>query len=240
MRPRIGVTVNDEDKSSGRRSGIWLGSDYTDALYETGAIPVVLAFTEDNEILDDMAQQLDGLLLTGGNDVSPIIFGEEPHIGLGEIAPIRDEMEVGLFRRMFSARKAVLGICRGIQVMNAAAGGNLYQDLAREWKGTLQHSQKAPRDYLAHSVLVERDTRLFQIYEHEEVMVNTFHHQAVRKVAPGFRVSAKSRDGLVEAIEHPDHAFMVGVQWHPENLWRRHEAHRRLFATFVNAAANRS
>ena len=236
MRPLIGVTASGEEKGCGR-AGIYLGADYADALYAVGAWPVALPFTDDGEALADMAQRLDGLLLTGGIDVDPALFGEEPRLGLGEVSPIRDRMEIGLLSRVLARGRPVFGICRGIQVMNAALGGTLYQDLPREWGGALQHAQKAPRDHTAHAVAVAAGSRLREIAGMERLPVNTFHHQAIRALAPGFVATAHSPDGLVEAVELPGAPFCLGVQWHPENLWRTQAPHRLLFAAFVEAAA---
>lgn len=236
MRPRIGVTGNREDNGSGK-TGLYIGEGYTDGVYEAGGLPFALPFTDCEEVIDAIAKELDGLLLSGGGDLAPHYFGEEPHLGLGEISPQRDTMETMLFARMLELQKPVLGICRGVQVMNAVLGGTLYQDLPREWKGNLQHAQKAPRGHMAHAVDIQPGTLLHAIYGQSVVQVNTFHHQAVRQLAPGCVASAHSRDGLIEAIERLGAAFVLGVQWHPENLWRNSEAHRRLFTAFVQAAA---
>lgn len=234
MRPRIGLTVNYEEKAGGR-FGVYVGEDYTDALYDAGAWPIVLPFTDDAEAIAAIAAELDGLMLTGGEDLDPALFGEEPHMGLGDVSPVRDRMEVALLRAVAEIGKPVFGICRGIQVMNAVFGGTLYQDLSREWKGNLQHAQKAPRTHTAHSVTVVEGSKLHAIVQCGRLPVNTFHHQAVKQVAPGFVVVAKSGDGLVEAIEWPGSVFSLGVQWHPENLWRTSPEHRRLFAAFATA-----
>jgi len=236
MRPRIGISVNFEDLGKGR-NGMYIGADYTDGVYEAGGLAVVLPFTVDEDVIEEIADDLDGLLLTGGVDVDPAYFGAEPLPGLGEVTPVRDRMEALLIRAMMARKKPILGICRGVQIMNAVLGGTLYQDLPREWKGQLQHAQKAPRQHMAHAVEVVGGTRLAAIYEDQTVPVNTFHHQAVAKVAPGFVACAHSSDGLVEAIEKPGDPFVLGVQWHPENLWRVHAGHRRLFAQFVEATA---
>lgn len=234
MRPRIGLTVNYEEKAGGR-FGVYVGQDYTDALYDAGAWPIVLAYTDDAPAIADIAEELDGLLLTGGDDIDPSLFGEEPHIGLGEVSPVRDRMEVALLRAVARQGKPVLGICRGIQVMNAVFGGTLYQDLPREWRGNLQHVQKAPRTHTAHTVTVTEGSRLHGIAQCARLPVNTFHHQAVKQIAPGFVATARSGDGLIEAIECPGSVFFMGVQWHPENLWRTLPEHRRLFAAFADA-----
>jgi len=235
VRPRIGISVNAEDFGKGKQ-GIYLGADYSDAVYAAGGLALALPFHSEPEVIAEIADELDGLLLSGGVDLDPSYFGEEPRLGLGEISPVRDAMEALLVQAMMARQKPVLGICRGIQVMNAVLGGTLYQDLPTEWEGQLQHAQRAPRQHMSHVVHVTAGSRLAAIYEELTVPVNTFHHQAVRKLATGFVASAYSRDGLIEAIELPSANFAIGVQWHPENLWRIHEGHRRLFTHFVQAA----
>ncbi len=238
MRPLIGVTVNDDIRNG--MSGEFVGKDYTDGVYTAGGLPLVLPLTDDKETIVELAMHLDGLILTGGPDIDPQLFHEEPRLGLGEVTPLRDAMEAMLIVRMAALDKPILAICRGIQILNAVMGGTLYQDLLREWSGRLQHTQKAPRDHTAHHVTIVEGTRLHALMGAVEVPVNTFHHQAVSALAPGFIISGRSHDGLVEAIEHPGYHFMVGVQWHPENLWRKYEEHARLFTGVVDAARARA
>lgn len=236
MKPRIGLSVNYEEKGTGK-VGAYLGADYTDGIYAAGGLPFVLPLTDERAWIEELADELDGLLLTGGDDIDPSYFGHEPLLGLGQITPLRDAMEFQLFAAMRARQKPIFGICRGVQVMNAALGGTLYQDLPREYRGTLQHSQKAPRDHMAHAVEIAPGTRLAQIVEVAMLPVNTYHHQAVRDLAPGCVATAHSRDGLIEAIECPTDRFTLGVQWHPENLWRKNSSHFRLFTAFTEAAA---
>ncbi len=236
MRPVIGISGNLTIDQNGR-SGLFLGVDYYEAIHAVGGIPAALTFGGEPDALAELALRIDGLLLSGGDDVNPHVFGEEPRLGLGSVTPARDALEVELFRRMRELHKPVFGICRGIQLMNAAMGGTLYQDLVREWPGKLQHAQKGPRQHAGHAVQVDPGTRLRGILSADQVFVNTFHHQAVRDLAPGCVVTARSQDGLTEAIELSGDDFVLGVQWHPENLWRTMAEHRRLFAAFVDAAA---
>ncbi|MCI0183717.1 MAG: gamma-glutamyl-gamma-aminobutyrate hydrolase family protein [Acidibacillus sp.] len=238
MRPLIGLTVNEYVKNG--IPGEFVGQDYTDGVYAAGGLPLVLPLTADKEAIVELANRLDGLILTGGSDIAPQLFHEEPRLGLGEISPLRDAMEAMLIVQMVALDKPILAICRGIQIVNAVMGGTLYQDLLREWSGRLQHAQKAPRDHVAHSVSLVEGSRLHALMGAPEVMVNTFHHQAVSALAPGFVISGRSHDGLVEAIEHPGYRFIVGVQWHPENLWRKYPEHARLFTGVVEASRARA
>ncbi|MBX6395573.1 MAG: gamma-glutamyl-gamma-aminobutyrate hydrolase family protein, partial [Alicyclobacillaceae bacterium] len=176
-------------------------------------------------------------MLTGGVDVDPAFFGEEPSRGLGEVCPQRDTFEMALVEEAFLRNVPVLAICRGMQVMNVVAGGTLIQDLGSQGRGNLQHRQKAPRWHGSHRIEVVPGSKLAAILGAEELRVNSFHHQAVKDVAPGMQVSATSSDGVVEAIESSLHRFAVGVQWHPENMWRRDPVQFRLFEALVRAAA---
>jgi putative glutamine amidotransferase len=216
-------------------AGVFVGEGYTSAIAQAGALPFVIPFLQEEGLIAALAEELDGLLLTGGEDVDPTRFGEEPSPGLGEVSPERDELEYRLIHAFMQKGKPILGICRGMQVLNTALGGTVWQDLSRAKKRVLQHRQNAPRWHLSHHVYIYEETRLAGILGSGERKVNSFHHQAVKEVAPGFIVSAVSADGVIEAMESRDHRFVLGVQWHPENLWRRHPTFTALFQAFVDA-----
>jgi putative glutamine amidotransferase len=184
-----------------------------------------------------------GLLLTGGEDVAPSIYGEPPHATVVDTEPTRDEFEIAIVRAARERQLPVLAICRGVQVLNVAYGGTLVQDIPSQVPGALHHSLTVPPNQpytLAHEVWVEKDTVLSTVMcerltDAEVCEVNSRHHQAVKAVAPGFKVSATAPDGVIEAIEDPAAKFCVGVQWHPENFWRTGEF-RPLFEGFLEAA----
>jgi putative glutamine amidotransferase len=176
---------------------------------------------------------LDGLLLSGGVDIDPVHFGEPPLPGMGEIAPERDAFELDLTKRSIQADLPVLAICRGIQVLNIAAGGNIYQDIPSQLTDTIKHSQLAPRWYASHQVAVERGTKLAGIFPTEAIGVNSFHHQAIKNLAPGFKVNAMAPDGIIEGIESNSNKFVVGVQWHPEGMWEKYPQMLNLFRALV-------
>jgi putative glutamine amidotransferase len=186
---------------------------------------------------------LHGLLLTGGEDVSPELYGEQPHPKLGTVDSERDAFELALIGAARAADLPIFGICRGIQILNVACGGSLLQDLPSEVAGALEHNLPVPQHEayaLAHEVWLEADsllTRLMRerLSDADSCEVNSRHHQAVNRLANGFKVSATAPDGVIEAIEDPAARFCLGVQWHPENFWRTGEF-RPLFEGFVEAA----
>jgi len=241
VRPMIGVSgklVKPDNVT-----GVYLGEGYTNGLAEAGAIPLVIPYLEKEEDVRALAQRLDGLLLSGGVDMGAIQLGEEPIPAQGEVCPERDWIETILFDEMQKQGKPVLGICRGMQVINALLGGSLYQDLPSQKEGKLiQHSQKAPHWYASHHVTITEGTQLHAIFGSERLAVNTYHHQAVKEPAPGLIVSAVADDGVVEAIERPegDGPYLVGVQWHPELMWGKNPLFLNLFESFVQACRSKA
>jgi len=214
---------------------------YTNALMKAGAIPVLLCPNMQDDMLSACLDTLGGVLLAGGNDVAPDRYGHDPIDELGEVNPLRDHFEGRLVRMAASREMPVLGICRGIQSMNVAMGGTLWQDVPSQYrtpegKKGLAHSQTRADFYTSHRVTIEADTLLHKLVGQKEIWVNTFHHQAVRDAAPGLTVAAHASDGLIEAIEHPGIPFFLGVQWHPERYFDRDETAMVLFRSFVNAA----
>ncbi len=180
-----------------------------------------------------------GLLLTGGVDIDPALYGEERHPTVTAIEPERDKFEFALLRAARGARLPVFGICRGVQVMNVAFGGTLVQDIDSEAAGILQHTVAMPPCAIAHEVWVSQGSRLWTLMQEKLVdadtgSVNSRHHQAIKHLAAGFEVTATAPDGVIEAIECPDALFCLGVQWHPENFWRTGEF-RPLFEGFIEA-----
>ncbi|WP_127579589.1 gamma-glutamyl-gamma-aminobutyrate hydrolase family protein [Paenibacillus koleovorans] len=228
-KPLIAVTTTND------KGHTFLHRDYSDAILLAGGIPFVIPSMGDADIEDELVEAADGLLLTGGEDIDPNLYGEEPAPGLGTLTPERDATEKRLLVKFMAADKPVFAICRGLQLLNAVAGGTLIQDIERALPNALQHRQLAPRDHLSHQVEVEEGTLLMSIVRASRVRVNTFHHQAVKQLAPGFRINATAVDGIVEGIESLSQRFVLGVQWHPENLARTDAAAIRLFEAFVQA-----
>ncbi|MBC7083406.1 MAG: gamma-glutamyl-gamma-aminobutyrate hydrolase family protein [Firmicutes bacterium] len=239
MRPLVGVTCSSSSSNEASESKRYtLPHDYVYALTRAGGEAVILP-AGDGESAIRLASALDGILLSGGADLDPRHFGEDPHPRLGHIDPERDEFELALVRAAIQAGTPILAICRGIQVLNVAMGGTLYQDIPSQVNGAIKHRQDAPRYHASHKVVVERHSKLAGMVGAGDVLVNSFHHQAVREVAPGFFVSARSTDGVVEGIESAHDLFVVGVQWHPECMTDQYPAMLEIFAAFVAEAAAR-
>lgn len=227
MRPIIGITCITMDSGNG------IGIDYIRAIEHAGGTPILLPLVKDNSCIADFPDLIDGLLLSGGVDVDPCHYGEEPQPQLGRIDVDKDRVEMWLINRALEIDLPILGICRGIQVLNVTAGGTLYQDIPAN---TLKHRQDAPRSYPTHTIDIQAGSRLTAIIGQSKVRVNSFHHQAVREAAPGFVISAVTSDGVIEGIESAHHSFVIGVQFHPENMWQNNPPIINLFVAFVNAA----
>ncbi len=212
-------------------------ADYEESIRRAGGEPHVLDAEHDTP--ESALRDLDGLLLTGGGDVNPAVYGEPRHPTTDEAEPGRDRFELALTERALGADLPILAICRGIQVLNVAAGGTLMQDIPSAVPGALPHAVKEPKFALAHDVWLTKDSRLAalmreRLQDQEELPVNSRHHQAIGRLAPGLEVAATAPDGVIEAVERPASKFCIGVQWHPENFWRTGEF-RALFEAFIEA-----
>lgn len=232
MKPLIGISSHmdlpqDEHKIS---------LENVEAVRRAGGIPVVLPNIQDEETITQMAEKLDGLYVSGGADVDPMLFGEEPHKDLGGITPMRDFFEVTITKKMLALGKPFIGICRGAQVLNVATGGTLYQDIHAQSEGELlKHNQKAPREYGTHFANVEADSLLNRLTNSTKLKINSYHHQACKDIGENLVVSAKASDGIVEAIEGTGEQFILGVQWHPEHMVDSDDVSLKIFEGFINA-----
>ncbi|WOV85032.1 gamma-glutamyl-gamma-aminobutyrate hydrolase family protein [Sporosarcina jeotgali] len=231
MKPIIGITSDIDENGE-----TFLKADYSRAVLRAGGLPVVLpAGLED---IEEICGRIDGLLLTGGEDVNPLLFGEEPKKELGKIAPERDTMEMALAKCAMGKDMPVLGICRGHQILNVALGGTIYQHIYTDLEGPLlQHKQQADRNYPTHTVQVSEGSRLSEFASSAEILVNSLHHQAVNLVPEPLKVIATAKDGIIEALESTKHRFVMSVQWHPEALSNRaDETSLNLFKGLINAS----
>jgi putative glutamine amidotransferase len=228
-KPIIGVTAHVEldYKHS-------LASDYVKAIITANGLPVILPIWLDQDV-QQLVEMLDGIVITGGGDIDPTIFGEEPHPQLGTISPGRDSFEMALIQAFLKKNKPILGICRGMQILNLTIGGDMFQDIySQSEQPLLQHSQKANRTHRAHYVEAQEGSLMAKLAGQSKFMVNTFHHQAVRNVPEPLMISGVASDGVIEAIESVEHRFVLGVQWHPEALAvAGEEMNKRIFAEFV-------
>lgn len=230
-RPVIGlVPLYDDEKDS-----YWMLPGYMKGLEEAGAVAVMMPLTEDAGVIAPLVDMLDGFVLTGGHDVNPALYGEEPIEECGLFCTPRDKMEHMLLAAALEADKPVFGICRGLQFLNVFLGGSLYQDLPAQHPDGLDHHMTPPYDVPAHEVAVEKDSRLYELLGKEKLEVNSYHHQAVKRLAPGLKAMAFATDGLVEAVEMPGKRFVAATQWHPEFSYRVNDSSRKLFEAFVEA-----
>ena len=237
-KPRIGLTCHAYHDPLARSA---VGQQYVDAILAAGGAPVALPIGLEGESLDSIYAVLDGLLLPGGDDIGPARYGHASHPALGVVDDMRDELELQITRRALEDDLPILGICRGIQVLAVAAGGTLYQDIPSEIEQYLGHDvRQHGRDHLCHTIQIQPASRLGSALGVTSTPVNSFHHQAVRDVPHGFSVTAVADDGVVEAIEATGKSFVVGVQCHPEGIWRTSAPHfARLFESFIDAVSER-
>lgn len=234
-KPIIGVTpLFDRERDS-----YWMLPGYLEGLEQAGALPIVLPLPEALDDLTPLVSLCDGLLFTGGQDVSPTLYGETPKPTCGEVCPARDRVEQALLQLALERDLPVLGICRGIQFLNAVLGGTLYQDLPTEHPSQTQHHMTPPYDRAVHTVTLQPGTPLAELLGTEHIGVNSYHHQAVKTLAPCLTEMAWSEDGLIEAVCLPEKRFVWAVQWHPEFAFRVDEHSRKIFGAFVAAAGKK-
>ena len=230
-KPIIGIG-SDVLQQKGERERAFVFSTYVESLRRAGAVPVVIPPQPENAA--DIVEGLDGILLAGGDDCDPSVYGEQPHPTVEPMDPRRQTNDLTLARIARDRGIPTLGICLGFQVMNVAAGGTLIQDIDSEMRTDIEHASE-PSDRHRHDVLIQDGTRLAGILGAQELEVNSSHHQAIRHVGDGLRVTASAPDGIIEGLEDPPHPFYVGVQWHPEDM-RGEPSASSLFGAFVDAA----
>lgn len=231
-KPLIGLTPQYDYETQ----KLWMRPNYLEAVEAAGGLPLVLPLISDPADISELARSCNGILFTGGPDIHPALFGEETMQYSGAIDERRDTLEIALLKEADAQEKPVLGICRGIQLINVALGGTIYQDIPAQVRAEpICHSQEPPYDVPVHNVRIERDSPLSGFFGAERILVNSMHHQAVKDVAPALKCAARSADGLTEAVYRPDRAFFLGVQWHPEYLWKKHTAQLEIFRKFVES-----
>ena len=244
-RPVIGITTQTLHSIDGIPDGlpqsVVMNQRYYIAATMAGAVPWLVPLLDDDlDSLREVYDRLDGILIPGGVDMSPETFGEEPHPRLGRIDPARDRVEMTLTAWAVEDEKPVLGLCRGLQVINVTLGGTLYQDLEAQCPDGIKHDYYPThgygRDFLAHEVTLAKGSRLRHAMEHDRIRVNSMHHQGIKTLSPSLMVSATAPDGLIEAAESAGDHFLVGVQWHPEVFEMTDPGTRHVFREFVTAS----
>jgi putative glutamine amidotransferase len=212
-------------------------SDYSQAILHAGGAPVIIPAAQDRRSLAAILDSVQGIILSGGPDIHPRRYGEEPLAGLGEVDEALDHMELMAAELAIEKDLPLLGICRGIQVLNVALGGTLYQDIPFQVPESICHTPKTDKAVNTHTVRIEAGSRRHKIIGKRELWVNGKHHQALKSIAKGLAVAAQAKDGVVEAVELPAKRFVVGVQWHPEGTWREDIYSQKLFQAFVKTAS---
>lgn len=230
-KPKIGVMpLLDSERDS-----LWMIPGYMEGIIEAGGAPVMLPLSDDETLLKELADMCDAFLFTGGQDVSPSLYGEEKTALCGEVSPARDKMDAFMLKMAIERDKAALGICRGIQLFNAVLGGTLWQDIPSCLKTEVNHHQKPPYDVPAHSVAI-LPSPLRELLGVNVLQVNSYHHQGVKTLSPLLKPMAVSEDNITEAAYMPGKRFIWAVQWHPELSFKSDEASRAIFGEFVRKA----
>lgn len=233
-KPLIGLTTTSTPRRS-HPSIYGANRPYAEAVRQAGGMPILIPNDIAVDDLDTLLSRMDGVLFTGGYDIDPACYGHPDHPMSEKVDAERDQVEIHLVNTMARSGQPFFGICRGLQIINVALGGRLYEHLPDQLPGNLHlENHDKPRDFLAHSVTVNPDSHLAHILTIREACVNSLHHQGVRQVAPDLRVTALAPDGLVEGIELPGHPFALAVQWHPEELLE-YAAMCNLFRAFIHA-----
>ncbi len=228
MKPRIGIVICGIKESSQ-----YVSNAYIQSIRYAGGLPLLLPLVRSNQLLAEYIHLCDGFLFCGGQDITPLLFGEAPIDGIGKTSVSLDLFQIRLMKSVLDTKKPILAICRGMQVLNVACGGTLYQNLLSCEKPFYNHMQDSQsRSDVSHFIKTERNCNL-QTYIGTKLKVNSFHHQAVHTLGSHLRICASSSDQLIEAIEMPQHPFAIGVQWHPESMYRSSPEMRNLFREFI-------
>lgn len=232
-KPVIGLCSSYEKNEENDR--IFLNHDYLNAIRHFGGMPLVIPAEAEEAEQNYLLSQCDGLVLTGGDDIDPTLFGETILNETVVTAPVRDAGEPRLIRMAQELDLPILGICRGIQILNVYFGGSLYQDIPAQLDTAVRHSMEKPYIRTCHDCLVEPGTPLAAWTGREVIQVNSHHHQSVKAVAPCLALMGACSDGVVEALYKPDAKFLCAVQWHPEKIWPIEESSAKIFEAFIAA-----
>ena len=237
MNPIIGISTNFLTVDKGKFLGmerIYVNKDYVEAVAQAGGIPLLLPSVTDADIIGRYAGICHGFILSGGGDINPLLYGQNPRPGLEEFHTQLDRSQWLLTEEILKTGKPLLAICRGLQLLNVVLGGTLWQDMNDVDHPVMLHSQNSPRGDAFHSVSIARDSLLYRLFG-EKLEVNSFHHQCLRQIGKGLQITATAADGIVEAVELPSHRFGVGIQWHPEMMMNASSRMLALFQELIRA-----
>lgn len=240
-KPVIGVSGSQIVEQDGIYSGYklnYIPYDYTEAIEDNGGIPYIIPMLKKEENVIQALKGLDGIILSGGHDINPLLWGEEPKKYIGELLPERDEFDLILFKEAKKLNIPILGICRGHHLINIALGGSLHQDINSEISDSLKHTQNTYYTNATHNVSIKENTFLYNVLGNK-CTINSFHHLAVKDLGEGLMVSAFAKDGVVEGIESED-GNIIGIQWHPEMMYRKREDMAKIFESFIGKCLHNS
>ena len=232
MKPLIGLTP--QYGYSNNKKITKINYSYIDAVNQAGGIPIVLPIVKDSDSIDRYIDILQGIILTGGEDAAPLLYGEEPLKEVDSICFERDDMELKIIKRAYEMGVPIFGICRGIQMINIALGGSLYQDIYKQIPNSIGHLAGASIEGGYHTIEIERDSILYEIFKKEKIPVNSQHHQSVKTLGHSLKINALSIDGVIEGIESTNDRFVLGVQFHPEAMIEDREDSLDLFRYFIS------
>lgn len=238
MRPLVGIPCQADFREGSGRPIYCNNRAYAHAVEDAGGIPVFIPMLNDISVLEALLSRLDGLLLSGGGDVDSVRYNEDARPMLGGVDSRLDELEFTLVQWALQADMPILGVCRGMQLLNVAFGGSLYQDLGEEYPGVIEHCRRElPRNTLIHNVNVASGSRMEKILGTNELWINSLHHQGIKASGANVYVSGRAEDGVAELLEVADYSFVMGIQGHPEEIYTQEAACTQLFSAFITACA---
>ncbi len=237
MLPKIGITTFNQKNPKNGAPYTALSDNYISAVTRTGGLPYLIPILTEDAQLDAYAADMDGFIFSGGIDVSPSFYGENPHPKLGDTSLVLDRCQIPLMKKIIAARKPFLAICRGNQVLNVACGGTLYQDNSLHGDQVLKHIQATDRGDYSHQVSFSPGTTFHRLFG-DKVWTNSYHHQSVKELGQGLVICGRADDGIIEAIELEDYPCGLGIQWHPEVMFPAEDSMRPLFEELIKAACN--
>jgi len=237
MRPLIGIPCQADYREGSGRPIYCINRAYSQALEHAGGVPVLIPMIHDLVTLYTLLERLDGILFSGGADIQPVHYGEDPHPLLGPVDQQLDELELTIARWALQENIPILGICRGMQLVNVALGGTLYQDVDALASPTIKHNKREmPRNTIIHSIHIEEGSKMEKIFGAREIWVNSLHHQAVKEPGRGVLISGRAEDGIAELLEVPEKHFVAAAQGHPEEIYMLEPIWANLFSAFVESS----